>query len=94
MTQQEFRALAKRSFTDDIYAEIETVYTYHPCISETEGKKQIAYLYDTFGARIIRDMLLTAIKARDYEMLMAQKRLELRELQEAYNELKNPLPAV
>ena len=90
MTKQEFQALAKRSFTDDVYAEIETVYTFHPSISETEGKKQIAYLYDTFGPRIIKDMLPTAIRARDYETRIAQKKHELRELQEAYNELKNP----
>lgn len=88
MTQQEFRALAKRDFTDDMYAEIETVYAFHPSISEVGGKKQIADLYNTFGMRVIRDMLPTAIRARDYEARIAQKRHELRELQEAYNELK------
>ena len=90
MTKQEFKALAKRSFTDSAYAEIETVYTFHPSISETEGKKQIASLYDTFGKRIIADMLPTAIKARELEGLIAKKRHELEDLQEQYEQLKNP----
>ena len=49
MTKQEFKALTKRSFTDSAYADIETVYTFHPCISETEGKKQIANLTTPSG---------------------------------------------
>ena len=32
MTKQEFKALTKRSFTDSAYTDIETVYTFHPCI--------------------------------------------------------------
>ena len=90
MTKQEFRALTKRDFTDKEYETIETVYTFHPSISETEGKKQIANLFDNFGFRIIADMLPTAVKAREYEGLIAKKRCELEELREAYNELKNP----
>jgi hypothetical protein len=38
-------------------------------------------------------MLPTAVKAREYEGLIAKKRHELEELQEAYNELKNPSAA-
>jgi hypothetical protein len=93
MTKQEFKALTKRDFTDKEYETIETVYTFHPSISETEGKKQIANLFDNFGFRIIADMLPTAVKAREYEGLIAKKRHELEELQEAYNELKNPSTA-
>jgi len=76
MTKQEFKALTKRDFTDKEYETIETVYTFH--------------LFDNFGFRIIADMLPTAVKAREYEGLIAKKRHELEELQEAYNELKNP----
>lgn len=39
MTKQEFKALTKRDFTDKEYETIETVYTFHPAISETEGKQ-------------------------------------------------------
>lgn len=93
MTKQEFKSLTTRDFTDKEYETIETVYTFHPSISETEGKKQIANLFDNFGFRIIADMLPTAVKAREYEGLIAKKRHELEELQEAYNELKNPSAA-
>lgn len=93
MTKQEFKALTKRDFTDDEYEIIEYVYNFHPSISETEGKKQIAYLFDNYGIRIIADMMPTAVKAREYEELIAKKRHELEELQEAYNKLKNPSAA-
>jgi hypothetical protein len=49
MTKQEFKSLTTREFTDKEYEAIETVYTFHPAISETEGKKQIASLYDTLN---------------------------------------------
>jgi len=90
MTKQEFKALTKRDFTDEEYEIIEIVYTFHPSISETEGKKQIAHLFDNFGFRIIVDMLPTAVKTREYEELIAKKIHELEELQKAHNELKNP----
>lgn len=91
MTKQEFKALTKRSFTDSAYTDIETVYTFHPCISETEGKKQIASLYDTYGTRIIKDMLPTATKAREYEERIAQKRHELEALKGELDELRSPV---
>ena len=90
MTKQEFKALAKRDFTDVECTAIETVYTFHPSISETEGKKQIASLYDAYGIRIITDMLPTATKAREYEEHIAQKRHELESLQEEFEEFKCP----
>ena len=93
MTKQEFKALTKRSFTDSAYADIETVYTFHPCVSEMEGKKQIASLYDTYGTRIIKDMLPTATKAREYEERISQKKHELEELQEEFKKFKHPLGA-
>lgn len=93
MTKQEFKALTKRDFTDAEYTAIETVYTFHPSISETEGKKQIATLYDTYGIRIIADMLPTANKAREYEENITKKRHELEELQEEFKKFKHPLGA-
>ena len=88
MTKQEFKDLTKREFTDKEYAAIETVYTFHPSVSETEGKKQITSLYDTYGIRIITDMLPTATKAREYEDLITKKRHELEELQEEFKDFK------
>jgi len=93
MTKQEFKHLTKQDFTDAEYEAIETVYTFHPAISETEGKKQIASLYDTFGFRIIADMLPTAINAKELEEQITRKRHELEELQEEYRKLRYPLSA-
>lgn len=90
MTKQEFKALTKRDFTDKEYETIETVYTFHPSISETEDKKQIANLFDNFGFRIIADMLPTAIKAKEIEEQITRKRHELEELQEELKRLKDP----
>lgn len=39
---------------------IERVYTFHPAISETDGKRQVALLYAEFGIRIFVDMAETA----------------------------------
>lgn len=93
MTKQELKRLTKRDFTDAEYEAIETVYTFHPAISDTEGKQQIANLFDTFGFRIIADMLPTAIKAKELEEQITRKRHELEELQEEYRKLRCPLSA-
>lgn len=53
MTKQEFEERLGKTVNDRDYVRIEEVYTYHPSISETEGKNQIAYLYKTFGMRDI-----------------------------------------
>jgi len=93
MTKQEFKAIITRNFTDKEYEAIEAVYTFHPSISETEGKEQIASIWDTFGMRIIADMLPTATKAREYEERISQKKHELEELQEEFKKFKHPLGA-
>lgn len=87
MTKEEFTALLQRKVTDAEYADIEFVYNWYPSISNTDGKDQIAYLYNTFGMRIIRDMMPTAKKAMelDNEILATKHRLE--ELQEEYAKL-------
>lgn len=56
---------------DREYPIIEKVYTFHPAISETEGKRQIAELYVNFGMALIMDMVPRA-------ELMAKKEEELR----------------
>lgn len=46
MTKTEFidrlKTMSTEYITDDIYADIEFVYTWHPCIDEVVGKDQIA----------------------------------------------------
>lgn len=39
------------------------MYTFHPSISETDGKSQVALLWCEFGMRIFYDMEATADKA-------------------------------
>ena len=46
--------------SDEDYEIIEFVYTWHPCISDSHGKEQVAYLYNEFGIRIFEDMKRTA----------------------------------
>jgi hypothetical protein len=69
----------KAEFTDrvpglkyeDIDAEnwdiINTVYAYHPIISDTNGKKEIADLYKKGGMGIMNDMYSTAKMLQDNE---------------------------
>ena len=77
MTKEEFVERLPRETrapSDVEYEVIEFVYTYHPSISATDGKNQIAMLYSTFGMRIIFDMLETANRSQKIE----EERLELR----------------
>lgn len=88
MTKQEFNERANREVTNHEYEEIEFVYTWHPSISNTGGKREIAYLFNTFGMRIIRDMMPTAKKARELDSEIIATRDRLEELQRSYEELK------
>ena len=81
MMQQEFEKLLGGTVTINDYAIIEFVYTYHPCISDTEGKKQIVDLYKTGGMLVMQGMMDAARFARDIE-------LEEKELLEKMNTLK------
>ena len=70
------------------YEVVETVYTFHPSISNTEGKNEIAYLYVNFGMRIILDMLPTAKEMEVLGMLREQDEAGLLEKIEAVKEGK------
>ena len=73
--------------TEEEYKLIEYVYNFHPSISETEGKKQVAYLYENFGIAIFRDMEPRANYMRSKEGELAKLRTQMnkvrREMQEA-----------
>lgn len=67
MTREEFahyvqdqRPELTGQVSDKEWRLIEKVYTFHPAISETYGKKQVALLYCEFGIRIFVDMAETA----------------------------------
>lgn len=54
MTKQEFQKRIGAEISQKDYSIVEHVYTWHPSISEVEGKEQIAELYKSFGMPIIK----------------------------------------
>lgn len=88
MTKQEFNERCSVSVTDADYKKVEFVYTWHPSISETKGKDQIAMLVETFGMRIIEDMIPTSQKAQELENKRMSLRTQLDKVNEEYKKLK------
>lgn len=62
MTKQEFEKRIGAEISQKDYSIVEHVYTWHPSISEAEGKEQIAELYKSFGMPIIKNMMEAAKK--------------------------------
>ena len=77
------------TITDSDYETIETVYAFHPAISEVRGKEQITWLYTTLGMTVINDMLARAIKARELENKISQAKATYNAVMAEYNELKS-----
>lgn len=67
---------------DEEYKVIETVYSFHPSISNTDGKEQVANLYVDFGFIILLDMLPRARVFQNIEYERAKINQSLRELEE------------
>ena len=89
MMKEEFAKLVSRPFTDSEYEVIERVYIHYPSISNTEGKLQVAYLYDTFGICIFNDMLSRANMCADIENKILTVRGKLDKLKEQLDDLKS-----
>ena len=89
MTKQEFASRTSRPFTEEDYKIVEKVYTFHPCIDSDRGKDQIASLHETFGMRVILDMLPTAEKAEELENKIIATKHELEALTAALFDLKS-----
>lgn len=77
-----------RLLTDEQYRVIESVYTYHPAISETKGKTQVAWLMANLGLSVFYDMLPRAEKAMELEEKIQAAKSEARELEWKLKELK------
>lgn len=60
MTKAEFVEMIGSEVSDKDYSIIEMVYTWHPAISNTDGKAQISTLYKTGGMVLINGMLKAA----------------------------------
>lgn len=72
MTKQEFEKRIGAEISQKDYSIVEHVYTWHPSISEVEGKKQIAELYKSFGMPIIKNMMEAANYAETLDRAMAK----------------------
>lgn len=70
MTKQEFEERIGGTVSDENYSIIEKVYTFHPSISQTDGKDQIAQIYKIGGMVIILDMARTADKMAELDAEM------------------------
>ncbi len=66
--------------TDEDYKLVEYVYNFHPSISETTGKDQIAYLVANFGMPIIKDMLPRAKEMEGLEAQMRSAQIKVQEI--------------
>ena len=78
MMREEFEKLVGENVSNEEYRIIDYVYTWHPSISGTEGKQQMAYLYTNFGMAVINAMVEGADIAEGLEhqerMLIEQMR--------------------
>lgn len=74
--------------TDQMYRDIEYVYMFHPSISETEGKRQIAELFATYGMALIRDMIPRAKQMEKKETDLRELRVKMQQLERQIQELR------
>lgn len=79
MMKEEFEKIVGETVSNEDYDVVETVYIWHPSISEVSGKEQISSIYRQFGMPVIHDMLETATYA---EELDAQRRQLMRRVDE------------
>lgn len=89
MIKCEFEEKLGSQVTEKEYKDIEFVYTFHPSISNTEGKTQIAQLYKLGGIRLIRDMIPTAKKAQILEEKIITANTDLMKLKHQFEMLAN-----
>lgn len=81
MMKEEFRGMVHRPFTSDDYQIIEKVYMYHPSVSDLDGKKEVACLFDMFGITVFYDMLPRALKCRDIQGRISSLTRKIQELE-------------
>ncbi len=88
MMKSEFTGRLGSDISDEDYNLIEYVYTYHPSISETEGKDQVVALYKIFGMAIFKDMLPRAKACADVECRIFFIKSLLSDTLDEYDHLK------
>lgn len=81
MTKHEFEEHLGSTVSDKNYTLIEYIYTHHPAISETAGKKQIADLYKLGGMGIMNAMYNEAKDEEERENKRFSIRSAIRDLE-------------
>ena len=81
MMKNEFEELLGETVSTADYDIVEFVYTWHPSISETDGKQQIVNLYKNGGMLVIKGMVEAATYAKELDD-------ERRELEAKMNTIK------
>ena len=89
MQLAEFEALIDNKIGPEAYEKIETVYMWHPSISDTKGKEQIAYLYTEFEMQVIEDMLPRAQKLMNIKMQVDALKVQIRTLEKTAMKISN-----
>lgn len=89
MTKEEFENLVDKCVTSTDFEKINHVYAWHPSISETEGKKQIAELYKQYGMAIILQMTEAANYALELEREITFYNHKIQELKDRYSDVKD-----
>lgn len=90
MLKSEFlRLINTEPPTDDEYELIEKVYNWHPAISETDGKRQVARLWDDFRITIFYDMSHRADAILQIQKALSRSRTEVEKLKEVQQNLQH-----
>jgi hypothetical protein len=87
MNKQEFEEKIGKEISDSDYQAIEIVYMWHPSISNSNGKQQIADIYAIGGMTIIMDMLWRAERAFEIGQKIAKLESDLNAWKQDYNDL-------
>lgn len=88
MTLEEFGSRSLKKVTPEQYELIEFVYTWHPLISETEGKEQVAFLYNNFGIGIFKEMEPKAVEAMRIENEIFSLKKQISKLEQQMEDLR------
>jgi len=89
MMKHEFEALIGKKIDGHEYDIIQTVYQWHPAISNTDGKRQIADLYLSLGMLVIVDMLERAQKIGLLEQKISVLKQEIEHHRNEIKQLSN-----
>ena len=89
MMKEEFEKIVGETVSNEDYNVIETVYIWHPSISEVSGKDQISSIYRQFGMPVIHDMLETAMYAKELDAQRRQLMRRVDEIDQRFCKLQN-----